>query len=159
MRWYLMIVAALLAGMPASQEAAAQVVPPAQNKSVKLRLEIELRGLLSVTEKRVTVTNKETVYEYRPKLGLQSRQVDKVWVLELDENQKKMAKALDGKEVEVIGKCLVLGVKSAADSTRVPAAGAGPGRPELRPEMTLTSVASELELDSKVIVISLKAAE
>jgi hypothetical protein len=154
-----MMVVGLLALLLPGQTVTAQIVPAPQSKSVKLRLEIEMRGLLSVKEKAITITTKETVYEYKPKLGLQSREVDKVWVLELDENLKKIAKTLDGKEVEMTGKCLILGVKSSADTIKMPAVSAGPGRPELRPEMMATGVTSQLLLDSKVIVISLKAAE
>jgi hypothetical protein len=161
MRSYWLFVVGLLALLLYRQSVVAQILPASENKSVKLRLEIEIRGLLSVTDKAATITNKETVYEYQPNLGLQSRQEDKVWVLELDENLKKIAKALHGKEIEVTGKCLVLGVKSWADTAKTPApVGTGPtGLPQVVPERIVTNVASQLLLDSQVTVISLKAAK
>jgi hypothetical protein len=119
MRSYVLFVAGLLALVLPQRSVLAQIVPAPTNSSVKLRLEIEIRGVLSVTGKSVTITNKETIYEYTSS-GLQSRQVDKVWVLELDENLKKMAKTLHGKEIEVTGKCLLLGVKSQADTGKTP---------------------------------------
>jgi hypothetical protein len=126
-----------------------------------------MRGVLSVKEKSVTLTNKETIYEHT-NTGLQSRQVDKVWVLELDENLKKTAKTLDGKEVELTGKCLLLGVRSRAESGKTPATigsqkvlnprGGPPAElPVVVPEGVATSVQSELLLDDRVTVLSLKA--
>jgi hypothetical protein len=145
----------------------AQNVPAPTNSSVKLRLEIEMRGVLSVTEKAVTITNKETIYEYT-NTGLESRQVDKVWVLELGENLKKTAKTLHGKEVEVTGRCLLLGLKSQAStgktaasigSRTIPNPRGGPPSelPVIVPEGFATSVQSQLLLDDHVRVVSLKA--
>src|SRR5262245_42870638 len=102
MRSQLVFVVGLLALLLQPQPSMAQQAPLPQHDpvSVKLRLEIELRGVLSVTEKSATLTNKETIWEwvevpeYRDPTGyhaptpggmtLRSRQVDKVWVLELD---------------------------------------------------------------------------
>jgi hypothetical protein len=167
MRSYPLFVVGLLALSLHQHSVLAQTAPAPTNSSVKLRLEIEIRGVLSVTEKSVTLTNKETIYEYT-NTGLQSRQVDKVWVLELDENLKKTAKTLHGKEVEATGKCLLLGVKSEAKTGKTPATigskklrnprGGPPFEvPVVVPEGLATSVQSQLLLDDRVTVLSLKA--
>jgi hypothetical protein len=161
------------------QPVLAQIVPAPTNSSVKIRLEIELRGVLSVTEKTATLTNKETIWEwvevpeYRDPTGyhaptpagrtLKSRQVDKVWVLDLDANLRKAAKTLHGKEAVVIGKCLVLGVETRAETSKTPAVVElkpvrGNGRLPLT-EVFATSVTSQLRLDTTVTVLSLKAAK
>jgi hypothetical protein len=166
-----------------------QLVPFPQNDAVKLRLEIEIRGVLSVTEKAVTVTHKETIHEWvevdgavypdpnggpgvfgGPVKQIRSRQVDKVWSLELDDNLRKMAKTLHGKDIVVTGKCLVLGVDSRADTGKIGASigtrtvqqprGLPPVQmPAVVPEGIATSVTSQLRLDATVTVISLKAAK
>jgi hypothetical protein len=181
MRSLLVCVVGLLALLPQPQSSIAQQVPLPQLDpvAVKLRLEIELRGVLSVTEKTATLTNKETIWEWvevpefrdptgyhAPSPGgmtLQSRQVDKVWVLDLDANLRKVAKALHGKEAVVIGKCLVLGVESRAETSKAPTVS------ELKPargnervpttEVLATSVTSRLRLDTTVTVLSLQAAK
>jgi hypothetical protein len=185
MRAYLLFIPGLLA-LPFHALPLSAQVPPPQNTAVKLRLEIELRGVLSVTEKTATLTNKETIWEwvevpeYRDPTGyhaptparrtLESRQVDKVWLLELDDNLKKEANGLHEKEVEVIGKCLLLGVRSQADTGKTPASigtrtptnlkGGPPSEvPVVVPEGFATSVQSQLLLDDRVTVISLKAAK
>ena len=179
------VVGVLVLGLQ-PQSGRAQLTPFPQSDAVKLRLEIEIRGVLAVTEKSATITNKETIWEwvevpeYRDPTGyhaptpagmtLQSRQVDKVWVLELDDNLRKVAKALHGKEAVVTGKVLVLGVESRAQSGKTPPTirsktvqvprGIGPVQlPEVAPEGIATSVASQLRLDSTVTVLSLKAAK
>jgi hypothetical protein len=186
MRSSVVLVVGLLALFLQPQSSPAQLILPyPQNDSVKLRLEIEIRGVLSVTEKAVTITNKETIFEWveveqsrdlhgrilpasGPILQRQSRQVDKVWVLELDDNLKKVAQPLDGKEAVVLGKCLVLGVESRAQTSKATPAvlhrvvqfprGAGPvDVPTMAPEGFATSVVSQLQLDSTVTVLSLKA--
>jgi len=95
---------------------------------------------------------------------LKPRQVDKVWVLDLDADLRKVAKTLHGKEAVVIGKCLVLGVENRAATIKTPAV------IELKPlrgteralpmtEVFATSVTSQLRLDTTVTVLSLKAAK
>jgi hypothetical protein len=163
MRWYSIFVVGLLALMLHEQSLLAQIAPLPQNNSVKLRLEIEIQGVLSVTEKSVTITNKERVFELvkDPNDGqvvtangwARVRKVDKVWVLELDENLKNTAKTLHGKEVVLTGKCLLLGVKSQADTVKTP------DLPVIVPGGFATSVQSQLLLDERVTVISLKAAK
>src|SRR5262245_31050914 len=128
MRCYFVFVVSALIPWMQWQSLLAQTAPLPQNNSVKLRLEVEIRGVLAVTEKSITVTKKETISEWvkntdRPRPGapdmvLQSREVDKVWVLELDENQRKMAKSLHEKEVVVTGKCLLLGIKNQANTSK-----------------------------------------
>ena len=193
MRSYLVLVVGLLALLQPQalhaqpQALPAQLKPFPQNDAVKLRLEIEIRGMLSVTEKSATITHKETVFEWveveesrdptgqrmpidGPVLQMQPRVVDKAWVLDLDETLKKVAKALDGKEVVMIGKCLVLGVETRAESSKTPPTirhrkvqqprGLGPVElPEIAPEGIATAVAAQLRLDANVTVISLKAAK
>lgn len=179
MRWYLVFVVGFVALLLQKQSLMAQMAPFPQNNSVKLRLEIEIRGVLSVTEKSATVTNKETIFEWvkpdPPQPGaadlvLRSREVDKVWVLELDEILKKTAKTLHGKEIVVTGKCLLIGVNSRADTSKTPASigtrtipgfRGGPPleAPVVVPEGFATSVQSQLLLDDRVTVISLKAAK
>jgi hypothetical protein len=149
------------------------MTPYPQSSSVKLRLEVEIRGVLSVTEKSATITNKETIFEWvrspgRPRPGvpdvvLERREVDKVWVLELDDDLKKTAQTLHGKEVVVTGKCLVLGIRSAAETGKIPLApiprgGVTSDTPVVVPEGFATSVQSQLHLDDRVTVMSLKAA-
>lgn len=161
-----------------SPSASAQITLFPQNPSVKLRLEIEVRGVLKITEKAVTLTNKETVFEWvknpNPQPGVsdlmpQSKQVDKVWVLELDAEQRKAAKTLDGKEITAIGKCLVLGVTTRAETRKtapklgtttivLPRGGGTVETLKILPEGLATEVHTELLLDDNVIVISLKAA-
>jgi hypothetical protein len=177
MRWYLVFAGAWLALLLQEQSLMAQMVPLPQNNSVKLRLEIEMRGVLSVTEKSATITNKETIFEWvknlDPKPGtadlfLRSHEVDKVWVLELDDNLKKTARTLHGQEIVVTGKCLLLGIKSQADTGKTPASigsrslrnprgGSSTEVPVVVPEGFATSVQSQFLLDDHVTVLSLKA--
>ncbi len=154
--------------------------PPPQPGTVKLRLEIEVQGVLKVTDKAVTLTHKETHYEYvkntdppRPgalDLVLQKREVDRVWQLDLDDNQKKAARELDGKEVVVTGKVLVLGITTQAQSYKTgptlgsrtmqnPRGGPPMEVPAINPEGIATTVQSQLLLDDRVTVISVKAAK
>src|SRR5262245_31333379 len=75
MRSYVIVVVGLLALSAHQPSVLAQVTPAPTNSSVKLRLEIELQGVLSVTEKSATLTNKETIWtwvevpEYRDPTG------------------------------------------------------------------------------------------
>ena len=178
MRLYMVFVMGLLALLLHEHSLMAQLVPLPHNNSVKLRLEIEIRGMLSVSEKSATITHKETIFEWvkNPNAGRpgaadlvrQSREVDKVWVLELDENLMKTAKSLHGKEIVVTGKCSVLGVKSQAETHKTPptigfrtvrtARGGPPTEmPVVEPEGFATGVQSQLLLDDRVTVIALKA--
>jgi hypothetical protein len=181
MRSHWVLVVGLLALLLQPQSSIAQQVPFPQHDpvAVKLRLEIELRGMLSVTEKSATLTNKITIWEwvevpaYRDPTGyhaptpggktLQSRQVDKVWELDLDADLRKVAKTLHGKEAVVIGKCLVLGVENRAETSKTPAViELKPAQGNQRVPMTeafATSVTSQLRLDTTVTVLSLKAAK
>jgi hypothetical protein len=121
--------------------------------------------VLAVAEKSVTITNKETIYSWSENGALQSREADKVWTLELDENLKKTAKALHGKEVVMTGKVLVLGVASRAESAKTapPVRPLEPAKgreiPIMPTKVIATSVVSQLVLDDSVTVISLKAAK
>jgi hypothetical protein len=184
MRWYLVVVLGLFVLLLQEQALMPQVALLPQSTSVKLRLEIEIQGVLSMTEKSATITNKETIFEYvkdpdapQPsgvKVGVMAggwvriREVDKVWVLDLDDNLKKTAKALHGKEIVLTGKCLLVGVKSQASTSKTPPSigsktvqgvrGNPPMEmPVILPEGFATSVQSQLLLDDHVTVISLKA--
>lgn len=191
MRCYWIFVVGLLALLLHKQSLLAQIVPLPQSNSVKLRLEIEIQGKLSVTEKLATITSKETVFELvkdpdapAPQVigagravmvmtasgWARAREVDKVWVLELDENLKKTAKTLHGKEIVLTGKCLLLGVASQAKTVKTPASiGSGKlpgvrGNPPVEIPVVVpggfdSSVQSQLLLDNHVTVISLKAAK
>jgi hypothetical protein len=179
MRSYLLFALVLPTLAVQTSAVSAQITLLPQNPSVKLRLEIELRGVLKVTEKAVTLTNQETVSGWAknpnpqpgaPDLTLQSKQVDKVWVLELDAEQRKIAKTLDGKEVTAIGKCQVLGVTTRAETRKtapklgtttivLPRGGGSVETLKILPEGLATEVQAELLLDDSVIVISLKAAK
>jgi hypothetical protein len=178
MRSHLTLAASLLGLLLNGPSVQAQIVAPPYNESVQLRLEIEMRGVLAVTEKAATLTHKETTWEWvknpNPRPGVpdfqrEFHQVDKVWTLDLDDNLKKSAKELHGKKVIVVGKCLILGVKSVAESSKTPPTiryrsvqqprGLPPvDLPEVAPEGIATSVTSQLLIDTNVTVVSLKAA-
>jgi hypothetical protein len=156
------------------------LAPLPQTTAVKLRLEIELQGVLKVTDKEVTLTHKETRFEYvknpvphapgSPDLVLENREVDRVWVLQLDDNQKKAARDLHGKDVVVTGKVLVLGINAQAQSGKTaptigsrimqnPRGGPPTDVPTVIPEGIATTVHAQLQLDDHVTVVSVKAAK
>jgi hypothetical protein len=62
MRTSLVFVVGLLVVALQPKSVRAQLTPFPQSDSVKLRLEIEIRGVLAVTEKAATITNKETIF-------------------------------------------------------------------------------------------------
>ena len=87
---------------------------PAQG-SVRLRLEVELEGVLSYTEKQVTIRI-PAAPQYvglLPVAGNGTKAED-VWVLDLGPGGKwrKQAKLLAGKKVQVTGTCLLRGVRT-----------------------------------------------
>ena len=89
-------------------------VPYRKNSALKMRIkvEVEIAGTLSVTDKASTVTFKTQVAQLRKQAGIGYQwtwgDVTHVWNLELDDNSKIAAKALHGQQVVVAGMCSVL---------------------------------------------------
>jgi tetratricopeptide (TPR) repeat protein len=83
----------------------------AAETAVKVKVEVELRGVLSFTEKDVTILVKET--EFNPAM-LTEVQKDQKWSLELGGSNRlrKQAQRLHGKTVIVKGSAVLLGVKT-----------------------------------------------
>ena len=117
--WSFAIVVLFLGSMTLAQDAPKfdekrfekQLTPPTRS-AVKLFLDVEVEGVLSVSDKaapKKAVSVKVKVeQELRDKQTNQARWVythDEIWTLDLDENLRKTAKTLHGKEVIVTGKC------------------------------------------------------
>jgi hypothetical protein len=125
------------------------------DSSVKVKLEVEVRGTLSFTEKEVTVSVEETEFSPANFTGVKT---ERKWVLDLDtaKGLRKKAKGLHGKAVVVKGKAVLLGARSETFKYK----GAIPAiymNPALKaPDMVGTK--TTLDLEHKVEVTSLTAA-
>jgi hypothetical protein len=79
--------------------------------AVKVKVEVELRGVLSVGESKITLLVQES--DFDPAL-LADVPKERTWVLDLGDAKelRKKAKELDGKEVVVKGGAVLLGVNT-----------------------------------------------
>jgi hypothetical protein len=127
----------------------------ASDSSVKVKVEVEVCGTLSFTDKEAILLVKEPVTH----IGILAKATrERKWVLDLGtaEALRKKAKGLHGKVVVVKGKAVLLGVKSETFKYKgaVPAVYTNP--PLKAPDLIGTR--TTLELEHKVEVTSLTAA-
>jgi hypothetical protein len=90
--------------VPAGDEKAAQ---PSKESYVKVRVEVEVRGVLAATNKTVTVAARDRVYNLFSDAEEVTREGAPATVYTLEfvraKDLRELAKALDGKEVVVTG--------------------------------------------------------
>jgi hypothetical protein len=148
-----LLVVVIMAAQAAGQ--AVQVEVPKNN--VKVKLEVELRGMLSFSDKEVTLKVEEN--EIEAKLhGFVTVVKSRTWIVELGDAKelREKAKNLDGKMVIVKGNATLLGIKTRSVTYK-------PGVPlnlanKERELPDLVATTAELDLEHKVDVKSLLAA-
>jgi len=144
----------LLAGRAVAQDGGADKVK-SSDSYVKVKVDVELRGVLSFAEKEVAVLVQEP--EFNADL-LTEVPKGRKWVLDLGEANelRKKAKELDGKTVVVKGGAVLLGVNTQTFKYKgaVPAIYRNP--PITAPDLIGTR--TELDLEHKVEVKSLTEA-
>jgi hypothetical protein len=139
---------ALMVGQPELPAPAplAPVRPP--DAAVVLRLEVHVRGVLSVTDQAITLTAAEDVLDPH---GTWRRE-ERVWVLEFADGKKlrKQAQQLHQKVVQVEGTCRILGVRTLPYQRQLTLT-VNPPR-----YATETGITSMLEVDRHVRVTTLE---
>jgi len=102
--WVLGVGLVTAAAVPAGDEKAAH---PSKDGYVKVRVEVEVKGVLAATEKSVTVAARDRVYNLFSDAEEIPREGVPATVYTLDfvraKDLRELAKALDGKEVVVTG--------------------------------------------------------
>lgn len=142
------LVAVILTGQAAAQEGGPGKANTADS-DIKVKVEVELRGVLSVGEEELTILVREPEFN-ADTLTEVPRQ--RKWLLDLSEAKelRKKAKALDGKTVTIKGSAVLLGVKTQTFKYKgsVPAVYRNP--PLVAPDLVGTK--SVLDLEHKVAV-------